>query len=329
MQFGLAAKQPGRRLQFQRHLARPPHPIVAFSRKGDRVYYLFYKTTENALGDRPYLIQRIKKTERAWKTRDAAPEEKVTWQVEVFKIRGGELKSPDQHFGSFALEDNHRREIVKEYEIGFGEVPGVCEGKAWPFEDGTLYRMLQEYQEEEGLYGQVRFSRSRMWTLTVDFDGRRCSVRSPELGFDAPASLPSRDQTLALPDAASEGIVLLEGRGVGEARVGRSTREDLLRALGDPLEDAAVGNRHTNLSFLGSLTVNLDPQGKVNTFITRAGFAGRTGNGARHGMYRDEVAKLYGLPPRSAPDAENWRYPGVQFTFDGFDRVKRIVIMGR
>jgi len=59
-------------------LARPPHPIVAWGRKGDRLFYVFYKTTGNTLGDRPYLIQRIRKIERAWKTPDAAPEETVT-----------------------------------------------------------------------------------------------------------------------------------------------------------------------------------------------------------------------------------------------------------
>lgn len=308
-------------------LARPPHPIVAWRFAGKRLYYVFYKTTENALGDRPYLIQRIRKVERAWKTPEAPPEEKVTWQVEVFKIRGGELKSPDQHFGSFGLNGNHRREIVKEYEIGFGEVPGMCEGRSWPFDPDTLFRMLQAYQEDEGIFPQVKFRASCKWTLSVDFDAKgNCSVRSPELGFDAPTRLPARDQTLPAPGPASAGTVLVEGRGVEGVAVGRSSREDLVRALGEPLEDAPAGLGHTNLSFKGGLTVNLDPKGKVNTILTRPGFAGKTSKGATHGMYRDEVARLYGLPAKGAPDAESWRYGGVQFTFDGFDRVKRIVV---
>lgn len=309
-------------------LARPPHPIVAYRWTGERLYYLFYKTTENALGDRPYLIQRVRKIERAWKTADAAPEEKVTWQVEAFKTRGGELKSPDRHFGSFGLNGNHRREIVKEYEIGFGEVPGVCEGRTWPFDPEKLYRMLQAYQEDEALFAQVTFSRACRWTLTVTFDGTGSySVHSPELDFDAPTRLPTRNQTLPPADPASAGTVLLEGRGIEGIAIGESGRDALVRALGEPLEDAPVGRGHTNLSFRGSLTVNLDPTGRVNTILTRAGFAGKTAKGATHGMYRDEVARLYGLPARNAPDAEDWRYDGVQFTFDGFDRVKRIVVM--
>jgi hypothetical protein len=311
-------------------LARPPHPIVAYRRGGERLYYIFYKTTENALGDRPYLIQRIKKIERAWKTPDAPPEEKVTWQVEVFKTRGGELKSADQHYGSFGLNGNHRREIVKEYEIGFGEVPGMCEGRAWPFDAEKLYRMLQAYQEEEGIFGEVKFKSACKWTLTVAFDAAGgYSVRSPELGFDAPTDLPARSQTLPPADPASTGIVLVEGRGVEGVAIGESGRDALVRSLGAPLEDAPVGRGHTNLSFAGSVTVNLDPAGKVNTIFTRAGFAGRTVKGATHGMYRDEVAKLYGLPAKSESDAEEWRYDGVLFAFDGFDRLKRIVILAR
>ncbi len=309
-------------------LTRPPHPIVAFRRNGDRVYYLFYKTTENAFGDRPYVIQRIRKVERAWKTPDATPEERVRWQVEVFKTLRGELKNADEHYGSFGLQGNHRREIVKEYEIGFGEIPGVCEGQAWPFE-GTLFRMLQPFQEDGGIFGKVKFREARTWTLTVSFDATGASsVCSPELGFDAPTRLPAREQTLPPPDPSSARIVLIEGKGVEGVAIGESGREAVLRVFGGLLEDAPAG-RSANLSVRGALTVNLNAPGKVNTIITRPGFGGRTSRGATHGMYRDEVARLYGLPPQSAPDAENWRYEGVQFTFDGFDRVKRIVVTGR
>jgi hypothetical protein len=308
-------------------LARPPHPIVACRRTGDRLYYVFYKTTDNALGDRPYLIQRIRKIERAWKAPDARPEEKVTWQVEVFKTRGGELKTPDQHFGSFGLQGNHRREIVKEYEIGLGEVAGECEGRAWPFDSNKAYRLLQAYQEEKGVFGKVKFRRACKWTLTASFDAAGgYSVRSPELDFDAPTRLPTPAQTLSPPDPASAKIVLLEGKGIDGVTLGESDRGAVLRVLGKPLEDVAVGQQSNNLSFRESLTVNLDATGKVNTIFTRGGFAGRTGKGASYGMSRVEVARIYG-PAGAAPDAESWRYEGVLFTFDGFDRVKRIVIM--
>ena len=87
----------------------------------------------------------------------------------MFKTYAGALKRADEHHGSFAIRDNHRREVVKEYEIGFGEVPGVCEGTAWPFDDDRLFEYLQRYQEDPGLYSQVTFLEATPWTLDVSF----------------------------------------------------------------------------------------------------------------------------------------------------------------
>jgi hypothetical protein len=101
-------------------LRRWREPLLVHCYRNGRLFYLFYKTTENALADRPYLIQRIRKTERAWPMPGAKPEVRVTYQVEVFKTFAGALKRADQHYGSFGLRDYARREIVKEYEIGFG-----------------------------------------------------------------------------------------------------------------------------------------------------------------------------------------------------------------
>ena len=103
-------------------LQKPDNPLVAWACKDGRLFYAFYKSTEEAFGDRAWMLQRIRKVERTWAGKDAAPEEKVTYQVEAFKTQGGALKSPDQHFGSFGLRGAHRREVVKEYEIGFGEL---------------------------------------------------------------------------------------------------------------------------------------------------------------------------------------------------------------
>ena len=109
-------------------LAKPPNPYAVAGCKEGRLFYVFYKTTEEAFGDRAWVLQRIKKTERTWKTADAEPEEKVTFQVEAFKTIGGSLKGADQHYGGYSLRGAHRREVVKEYEVGFGEVPGRGSG---------------------------------------------------------------------------------------------------------------------------------------------------------------------------------------------------------
>src|SRR5688500_686281 len=138
-------------------LSEPGHPLIAHRYAQGRLFYVFYKSTDDAFGDRPYLIQRIKKTERRWAGPEAPPEEKVTYQVEVFKVMAGRLETPDQHYGSFGLGESQRREVVKEYEIGHGEIPGRVEGLGWPYADDRRYALEQAYQPEVGLHDKVVF----------------------------------------------------------------------------------------------------------------------------------------------------------------------------
>ncbi|MCU0727824.1 MAG: hypothetical protein MUE73_18860 [Planctomycetes bacterium] len=311
-------------------LGKPENPLLACRFADGRLFYLFYKVTENAFADRPYVLQRIRKTERSWTAPEGPPEETVTFQVEVFKTLAGTLKAEDEHYGSFSLRDAARREIVKEYEVGFGEVPGKCEGREWPFAANTLFQCLEPYGEEAGLFETVKFSSSRKWALTVAFaaDGT-WRVRSDALGFDAPERMPDPAAAAPRPDPASAEVVLTAGRGLPGVTVGETTAEGLVAALGAPWEDAPAGKGHRVLSFAKSLTVNLRPDGILNTIITRSGFAGKTAEGIAHGDTRGRVLDLLGAPPGAAADAPAWRYPGLQVTFDGFDRVSRLVVMSR
>jgi len=312
-------------------LDAPAHPLVAHRFLDRQVFYVFYKTTENAFGDRSWVLQRIKKTERSWPAgADAKPEVKVTYLVEAFKTLGGVLKGEDQHYGHFHLGDFARREIVKEYEIGFGEVSGVGEGVPWPFAEGTLYQRIQPYQEEIGLYAKTALVAARRWSLTVSFDASGTyRVASPELGFDLPSTPLDPAVATPSPDPTSKDLVLEPGVGAPGVRIGESTADDLVRALGAPLEDVPAGKDHRLLSFARSITCNLDPAGKLKTVITRPGFAGRTTTGVAHGLARADVKKLLGAPEGAKADAEVWAYDGVQVSFDGFERVSRIVLFRR
>jgi hypothetical protein len=312
-------------------LLRTKNPLLAATYEDGRLFYVFYKTTAGAFGDRPYLFQRIRKTERTWKDeKDRSPDEKVTYQVEAFKLSAGALKRPDQHHGSFAIRDAHRREVVKEYEIGFGEIPGVAEGRTWPFDPGTLFRMIQPYQDEPALHESVRFSRALTWTLTVSFErGGTWRVASPELGFDAPKRWPDASAAEPARDSSSKPVVLEPGVGLSGVRIGESTAEDLEKALGAPLEDVEVGRGHRLLSFRRSLTCNLDPKGVLNTVITRPGFEGSTREGVAHGQPRARVMERMGAPKGQPADAPHWSYPGMVVWFDAFDRVVRLVVVRR
>ncbi len=300
-------------------------PLLVHSFRNGRLFYVFYKTTENALGDRPYLIQRIRKTERTWANMGEAPTERVTYQVEVFKTLAGSLKRADQHFGSFGLRHNERREIIKEYEIGFGHVPGKCEGASWPYNPKTLFHKIQAYQELPGDYPKVKFRSARRWKLRVMFNHRgRYTIESPEFGFSAPNRLPVKQTSTA--NHASKELMIVPGVGVGPFRLGQSTPMDLARLHGKPLEITRSSTGHANHSVRAGLTVNFDPAGKANTIITRTNFGGSTAKGVRLWDVRAVVEAAYGKTDRNRYGARTWRFDGVTFFFDGFDRVERIVI---
>ncbi len=311
-------------------LAGDVHPLLVQQYANGRLFYVFYKTVEGVIGDRPYIIQRIKKTVRDWTAGTEEPAEQVLYQVEVFKTFAGALKNADQHHGSFGLREHSRREIIKEYEIGFGEVPSVCEGTTWPFEDKKLFRMLQGYQADRAMYDEVRFSSKRKWTLRVEFDAEgEYRIASPELDFDAPKRLPGIEQSAFQPNPRSRDVVLIPGTGVAGLQVGESPEADVAKVLGEPLDVQAFASGNRNLATPKEITVNISPNGRVNTLITRTGFAGKTDKGVGIGSPRWEVLKAHGTPAKQMSDAPTWRYPGLLFTFDGFDRVVRMVIFSR
>ena len=132
-------------------LRKPSHPIVVASYRGGSLFHLFYKSTENAFGNRPYLIQRMKRVRRSWKSADAKPEETVEYKVEVFKTIAGALKRPDTHWGDYGIGAYQRREVIKEYDIGFGEIPGVCEGELWPYDKEALQDVAGVVQRARAL----------------------------------------------------------------------------------------------------------------------------------------------------------------------------------
>jgi hypothetical protein len=312
----------------QLDLRAPPHPLVAWECAGGRLFYLFYKTVEEAFGDRPYLIQRIRKTVREYTAPDDAhPRTTITCQVEAFRTIGGTLKRPDEHFARITLKDAYRIEVLKEYEIGFGEIPGVCTGTRWPGPEGKLYWMLQPYAPDPGLYDKVRFRLSRKWSLSVSLDRQgNYWIRSSELNIDLPDNPPPPEAARPRRDPASAGVVLVEGVGVGALRLKQSRAADVARAFGPPLEVVQAGAATKNYSHRRALTFNIYDNGAINTIFTRPGFAGRTRKGIRHGDERARVVELYGPAP-GEPDDTCWFYrEGVGFYFDSQGRVRQIVI---
>ena len=91
---------------------------------------------------------------------------------------------------------NTKREILKELEVGYGEIPNLCEGKTWPFDAGKRYKEIQGYSTEESIYDSVRFERSIKWTIRVGLtDKGQYRVRVPELEIDLPKRTSKRNQS--------------------------------------------------------------------------------------------------------------------------------------
>ena len=311
-------------------LEDPPHPLVAASYREGRLFYVFYKVAESAIGDRPYILQRIKKTERTWATADQVePDVRTTWQVEVFKTRAGAIKRPDEHYGSYGLRDNHRREIVKEYEIGFAEVPGICEGTNWPFARNRLFEYLQRYQEDPGIYPQVRFLAATRWSLLVSFgaDGS-WAVRSPELGIDAPDALPEPRPVAAESEAETEDVVLVAGQAPDGFVFGETRLADLVARYGEPAVRDPYAKGGGNYRFGTGLEFNVNAADRLNTVKTLPGFEGRTGAGIRHGDARRRVIERMGMPKPAMTNARAWVYDGLVLWFVD-DRVSRIVVLAK
>lgn len=111
-----------------------------------------------------------------------------------------------------------RREISKsvvKYEIGFGEVPGKCEGTAWPFSPSRLFEYIAKYGPDRAAYDAASFLRSKKWSLSVSLDAEGAyAVRAPELGIDVPAVQTAVERTIPAVDKASAALVLVRGRGL-------------------------------------------------------------------------------------------------------------------
>ncbi|MDJ0520786.1 MAG: hypothetical protein QNJ90_01790 [Planctomycetota bacterium] len=298
-------------------------PVVAHGMRGGRLFYVFYKKLERAYGARQWIVQRIKRTERNWTAGASEPETKVTYQVEAFKLFAGEQKRGDQHHGGYTLGERERREIVKEYEIGFADVPGTAEGDAWPWKASTLFEYLARYGPSRTLYDKVRFRNSLRWSLTVRL-GRddRYEVLSPELGIEVPKQATDPARTLPQPIAAGKDLVLVRGSGLA----GAQDFDTCVRLAGPIVQSRPAGKSNTNVMLAAGLMINRRSDGSVNTVQTRSGFAGATRAGIRVGSPRWAVLKAYGQPKDAKVSAAWWHYGDIGFWFDGLDRVGRIYV---
>jgi hypothetical protein len=130
------------------------------------------------------LIQRIKRT-ITYTSGDQEPVVKVAYLVEAIKTKDGVMKRPDNHFLCYGLGTYDKCQIVKEVETGLGQIEGIAQAGRWPFAANLLFKSIQRYQAEPGVFSKTRFTQSRNWKFSVEFDRQgNYAMKSDGLGIE-------------------------------------------------------------------------------------------------------------------------------------------------
>lgn len=308
-------------------LSQPKHPMVLAELANGRLVQAFCSVTENAFGDRAWLVQRTRKIDRRWTKPEGPPVESFAWEVRVLKTQAGTAKTIAKHVAIVGPRDAVRRELVQEFEVGYGAIDGVTKDTAWPFDEKSSTETVQPFADQPGAFDKVKFTRSRTWTLTTSIakDGG-WTLQAPELGIDLPKSPPPAEVPPTI-DEASKAIVLTIGTGCDGVQLGASTVAEVTKALGDPLEDVLIQPGSRNVSYRCGLTCNFDKDGKLKTIMTRPSFGGRTSNGIALGTTIEELKKLYSKSDGAQLDPKRFAAPGLLLTLDAFGKVRAMVLV--
>jgi len=280
---------------------------------------MFYNTVHNIRAG--YLVQRIKMTDTVV---DSEGKTSVTTKhlVEVFMPKGERLPGADQHFGYYPLRGASRRTITKEFEIGIGSVPGHAAPGDWPFK-GQIFKLLQGYQAEPGLYEKVQCKQPKRWKICLSFDAHgNYTFQIPEFGVDVAVQVPA-DAGPPAPPALGKNLVLQEGKGLKGLVVGKSTLAGVKRVLGEPRKVTA--HAHAKNYWYEGFTCNVNGAGTLNTIFSEPGFAGQTAKGIRHGTGIGALEKAYGKSGRVANSITYYQH-GISFHLDAEQRVSKIVV---
>lgn len=136
---------------------------------GDKFFIVFYNQVRATGCPRKYLIQRVL-LEKEHSGGSNGFRSKREYLVEVMKLNNeGRLKRADEHYKTYSLGSASRRFTKVSLQIGCGEIPGVAEGNAWPFDNDILYKGIQDYAEQPGLYNKIDFDFSSTYQFSFEF----------------------------------------------------------------------------------------------------------------------------------------------------------------
>lgn len=135
----------------------------------NNIYFLFYNLACAYQCKKNYLIQKVRLEKTYFKNSKRVAQESE-YLVEVLKLNQfKQTKKPDEHVKRYALGNYDARELILTVEIGCGEIPGVVQGNAWPYDSKVLYHCLQDYAGSPGYYDMVQFQFSSKYRMEVYF----------------------------------------------------------------------------------------------------------------------------------------------------------------
>lgn len=296
---------------------------VAVRKRRAGWFYLFHNTVSS---DPPcdYFVQRIHKRVSDYASRDGEPKVSDLYLVEAFKNQGGQLKRPDQHYGSFSLRNFERRLIEKTIEIGEpARDDDQQESAPWPYDSGKLAFTIQPYDASRDRYDAVRFRRSVAWTLRVELDATgQFRLQASELGIDIDRQAPLLPPAALVIDEYPQHIQLTPGVGIQRLPIG-ITEDDAIRLAGAPIRIIVSGSSRI-LRYDSGLSLVFGVAKRLIAIEARAPFPGKTSAGIRLGSDRQAVAKAHGTPLEQG-DAFD-QYNGLRVAYDGNGKVRSLNI---
>jgi len=147
------------------------YKVAEYNPSNKNIFLLFYNLVSAPTCNRDYMIQKVRLDKYAYDQNGNLTNRRNLHLVEVMKLNSEKrLKRADRHVRRYSLQNNHRRRVVLEVEIGCGTIPGLVESRRWPYRPGILYKLVQDYSTDPGLYDHVRFETSKRYGMEFEFD---------------------------------------------------------------------------------------------------------------------------------------------------------------
>ena len=291
-------------------------------------FYLFYNQIRVTDSPSQFVIQRVTRTIEETAS-DGTTTESTDELVEAFKLLNGQLKAPDQHFGSFALGDKQRRVIRKTLEIGVASsLSGKpVEGSEWIGEKGTLYLKLHDY-DDEGAPPEVVFVDSAKWQLEFAIESsQRVRLSVPALSISADFQSPAPVKSNGSP--ATEKFTLVAGQGIRDMiTCGQTKLDEVIERVGAATATYPLAQKKRNVEFPQGCVIHVDENDVVQTIMTSPESKLSASLGDKTiaiGASRSSVLEILGEPTNNSRRDKIFGYPGLMVWLTG-DQVSKLVV---